>query len=73
VWFCKHLKYCGSDSELALALVGPDEPPSEPDDELTGGGVRKYTRRGGENYYRDSADRLRITGNIEEFMELISG
>jgi hypothetical protein len=68
VWFCKHLKYCGTldNEELALALVGPDEPASEPDDELTGssGGVRKYTRRGagGENYYRDSAERLRITG-----------
>ena len=51
---------------LARALVGPDEEASEPEEELmTGGtasgGLRKYAKRCGD-YYKDSADRLRVTG-----------
>lgn len=68
-WFCKHLKYCGTDASLAQEVVGPDEEASDLDDEAEAGGhARKYTKRGAgsdqSHYYRDSADRLRITGEL---------
>ncbi len=49
---------------LASAIVGPYEEASEPEDEDEGGGqARRYIKRsGGDGYYRDSAERLRITG-----------
>ena len=62
VWFCKHLKYCGTNAELSLAIVGPEEDDSET--EATGGASsgqpRKYLKRG--DYYKNSTDRMRITG-----------
>jgi hypothetical protein len=62
VWFCKHLKYCGVDNELAQAIVSVEDDDSEAEEEGAGG--RKYTRRGMGNseYYKDTPDRLRVTG-----------
>jgi hypothetical protein len=61
VWFCKHLKYCGVDNDLSRAIVSLEEDNSD----LEESAGKKYTKRGvsiASEYYKDTPDRLRITG-----------
>ncbi len=61
MWFCKHLKYCGVDNDLSRAIVSLEEDNSD----LEESAGKKYAKRGvsiASEYYKDTPDRLRITG-----------
>ena len=63
-WFAKHLKFCRVDTEMANNLVTPDDVDS--DGEETG--IKKKQVRKADNnecLYRDSEERLRITGEAK--------
>ncbi len=63
MWFCKHLKYCGVDNDLSRAIVSLEEDNSD----LEESAGKKYAKRGvsiASEYYKDTPDRLRITGTM---------
>merc|ERR1719383_607500 len=60
VWFIKHLKYCGKDDDLANQLIKPDDYSSDEEDNPDF--RKKYTKRPPVDLMKDSAERLRITG-----------
>ncbi len=63
MWFCKHLKYCGVDNDLSRAIVSLEEDNSDLEDSAG----KKYAKRGvsiASEYYKDTPDRLRITGTM---------
>ena len=62
-WFAKHLKYCRVDTQTANNLVTPDDPESDGEE---AGVKRRHVRRAESNdLYRDSDERLRITGEAK--------
>ena len=64
-WFAKHLKYCRVDTEVANDLVAPED--TESDGEETGIIKKRQVKRADNNdcLYRDSEERLRITGEAK--------
>ena len=63
-WFAKHLKYCRVDTETAADLVAPED--TESDGEETGIKKRQVKRADNNDcLYRDSEERLRITGEAK--------
>ncbi len=69
MWFCKHLKYCGVDNDLSRAIVSLEEDNSD----LEESAGKKYAKRGvsiASEYYKDTPDRLRITGTICHYLKM---
>ncbi len=69
MWFCKHLKYCGVDNDLSRAIVSLEENSSD----LEESAGKKYAKRGvsiASEYYKDTPDRLRITGTICHYLKM---
>ena len=65
-WFSKHLKFCRINNEIANNIVGPEDDLSENEAE-----VRKKVNKRSEyvdtviSYFKDSEERLRITGDAK--------
>lgn len=78
-WFCKHLRYCRDNNDIANALVGPDEDDSDTEEN----GKRKYNKMTGSYdgsvmFMKDSDERLRITGegkgrNVQNACKILVG
>lgn len=68
MWFSKHLKFCGRNTEIAHAIVGPEEEDSGPEEEILSksrvaapGGVPKR-KKGQRDLEKESAELLHIRG-----------
>ena len=82
-WFCKHLRFCRENNDIANALVGPEEDESDGDENGFSGVRRKYTKRtesveGSNIYMKDTEERLRITGeakgrNVQTLSKILVG
>jgi len=82
-WFCKHVKYCRENNEMAKAIVGPDDDGSDADENGGGHIKRKYNKKkenltAGGATGKDTADRLRVTGegkgkNVRTMSKLLLG
>ena len=82
-WFCKHLRYCRDNNDIAQALVAPEEEDSDAEEGGLAGGRRKYNKRtdstdGSVVLLKDTDERLRITGeskgrNVQTLSKILIG
>jgi len=82
-WFCKHLKYCRENNDIANTLVGPDDFESEGEENGYTGVKRKYNKRTASVdtcalALKDTDERLRITGeakgkNVQTLSKILVG
>ena len=82
-WFCKHLRFCRENNDIANAIVGPGDD-SDEDENVFSGGRRKYNKTRAETieasniYMKDTEERLRITGeakgrNVQTLSKILIG
>merc|ERR1719471_625252 len=82
-WFCKHLRFCRENNDIANALVRPEEEDSDGEENGFSGARRKYSKRpdiveGSNIYMKDTDERLRITGeakgrNVQTLSKILVG
>jgi len=82
-WFCKHLKFCRENNDIANALVGPNDFESDTEENGYVGVKRKYNKRTASVdtcalTLKDTEERLRITGeakgkNVQTLSKILVG